>query len=325
MPEMPWRDAYIVDDNALAAAIAAADPALTGLAVETFGEGWDNRAFLVDARAVVVGRHSGRRVVVRVARRALAVDLLHAEARVLPKLAATVAPVAVPAPTLITDVATTTGERVPVVGYPIVEGTTLCRTGLDDDARVGLAAPLGAFLRALHGLHGEALSALALPSDTLNRANLASRVAVTRERLRAAHAHGLVTDADLTALLACAPPDRVAGDDVCAHGDLYARHVVVDDVGALAGVIDWGDIHAGDRALDLAIAHVALPLGAHGAFRAAYGDIDDVTWRRARFRAVFSAASTAVYGADINDADLVSESRRALARLVASHQRRVCS
>jgi aminoglycoside phosphotransferase (APT) family kinase protein len=35
------------------------------------------------------------------------------------------------------------------------------------------------------------------------------------------------------------------------HGDLHSRNVLVD-AGALSGVIDWGDMAAGDRATDLA-------------------------------------------------------------------------
>jgi aminoglycoside phosphotransferase (APT) family kinase protein len=35
------------------------------------------------------------------------------------------------------------------------------------------------------------------------------------------------------------------------HGDLHARNVLVED-GVITGIIDWGDMTAGDRATDLA-------------------------------------------------------------------------
>ena len=45
------------------------------------------------------------------------------------------------------------------------------------------------------------------------------------------------------------------------HGDLHPANLLVDDGGALAGVIDFGDITAGDPATDLAVAWMLLPPG----------------------------------------------------------------
>jgi aminoglycoside phosphotransferase (APT) family kinase protein len=55
---------------------------------------------------------------------------------------------------------------------------------------------------------------------------------------------------------AVAAPD---GEDppVWLHGDLHPAHVVVSD-GALAGVMDFGDMCAGDPAVDLAAARVLV-------------------------------------------------------------------
>jgi aminoglycoside phosphotransferase (APT) family kinase protein len=66
-------------------------------------------------------------------------------------------------------------------------------------------------------------------------------------------------------------------------------------------VIDWGDAHLGDRALDLSIAFSFLPPAARPAFRAAYGPIDDATWDRARFRALFYGVVLVEYGLGIGD------------------------
>ncbi len=254
-------------------------------------------------------------------RRELATALLRDEARVLPALQTHLLPMTIPQPRLVCEVTATSGASLPAVAYALVEGQTLCRARPTDRARVALAAPLGRFLRALHGLPADVVRALAPPADTLDRADLRSRVDVTRERLGRARAAGIVFDADHTALdaIAQAPPPRApSAVDCVVHGDLYARHMIVDADHALTGVIDWGDVHLGDRALDLAAAWLVLPASAHAVFRAAYGSIDDVSWARARFRAVFSAAATAVYGHDIGDDALVNESRGALGRLAGS-------
>jgi len=71
------------------------------------------------------------------------------------------------------------------------------------------------------------------------------------------------------------------GPPVWVHGDLHPANVVVED-GTLAGVVDFGDLFAGDPALDLAAAWVLLPAGVDARFFAAYGAADAATVRRAR-------------------------------------------
>jgi aminoglycoside phosphotransferase (APT) family kinase protein len=75
-----------------------------------------------------------------------------------------------------------------------------------------------------------------------------------------------------------------AGPPVWVHGDLHPANVVVAD-GTLAGVVDFGDLFAGDPALDLAAAWVVLPAGAAARFFAAYAAADEATVRRARGQA----------------------------------------
>ncbi|MFF2960248.1 aminoglycoside phosphotransferase family protein [Streptomyces sp. NPDC057963] len=74
------------------------------------------------------------------------------------------------------------------------------------------------------------------------------------------------------------------------HADLHPANVTVSD-GALSGVIDFGELCAGDPATDLAAAWVILPAGAASHFFEAYGDADDATIRRARGWAVLHALS----------------------------------
>jgi aminoglycoside phosphotransferase (APT) family kinase protein len=71
------------------------------------------------------------------------------------------------------------------------------------------------------------------------------------------------------------------GRPVWVHGDLHPANVVVAD-GTLAGVVDFGELFAGDPAVDLAAAWVLLPEGAAARFFAAYAEADEGTVRRAR-------------------------------------------
>jgi aminoglycoside phosphotransferase (APT) family kinase protein len=75
---------------------------------------------------------------------------------------------------------------------------------------------------------------------------------------------------------------------VWIHGDLHPANVTVAH-GTLAGVIDFGDMCAGDPAMDLSAAWLLLPAGTTSQFFDAYGIADDATIARARGWAVVRA------------------------------------
>ena len=59
------------------------------------------------------------------------------------------------------------------------------------------------------------------------------------------------------------------GPPVWLHGDLHPANILVND-GQVSGVIDFGDITAGDPASDLSVAWMLLPPGYHAIFWSAY-------------------------------------------------------
>jgi hypothetical protein len=75
---------------------------------------------------------------------------------------------------------------------------------------------------------------------------------------------------------------------VWIHGDLHPANVVVA-AGTLSGVIDFGDMCAGDPATDLSAAWLLLPAGTAGRFFDAYASADDAAITRARGWAVLRA------------------------------------
>jgi aminoglycoside phosphotransferase (APT) family kinase protein len=90
--------------------------------------------------------------------------------------------------------------------------------------------------------------------------------------------------------------------DEAPDGDLHPANVLTRD-GTLCGVVDFGDLCAGDPAVDFAAPWILLPDGCidrfHEAYRdrAAYGPaLDEATLRRARGRAVGRAVGCLLIG-----------------------------
>ncbi|MFK0099320.1 phosphotransferase [Streptomyces sp. NPDC091040] len=137
---------------------------------------------------------------------------------------------------------------------------------------------------------------------------------------------GLVADPDGVRRVwadAVAAPDW-DGPALWLHGDLHPANVLTAD-GTFCGVIDFGNLFAGDPACDLAAAWILLPDSGVDRFYAAYGPAPDVaTLRRARGCAVLRALSGLLI-ADDGDRGLPNgkstwgpPARRSLERLVAS-------
>jgi aminoglycoside phosphotransferase (APT) family kinase protein len=102
-------------------------------------------------------------------------------------------------------------------------------------------------------------------------------------------AQGLIPDPDGVRAVwqdALAAPDW-AGPPLWLHGDLHPANVVTEG-GNLCGVVDFGDLCAGDPAFDLAAGWILLGDEGNRRFREAY-ETDAATWRRARGWAVWRA------------------------------------
>jgi len=147
--------------------------------------------------------------------------------------------------------------------------------------KTAAADSLAAFLTALHQ---------PAPRDAPAGRDRGGRLADGAEhfagQLAAAVARKLVTDPDAVRAVwedAAAAPDW-AGPPLWLHGDLHPANVLTAD-GTFCGVIDFGDLFAGDPAWDLAAAWILLPDDAVDRFHDAYAP-DAATVRRARGFAV---------------------------------------
>jgi aminoglycoside phosphotransferase (APT) family kinase protein len=283
--------------------IEAQFPALSPVHVEPLGFGMDNSAFRVNEGYVFRFPH-----------RAFAVSFLESETRLLPFLAPRL-PLPVPRPTFLGR--PSEAYPWPFTGYPLLAGRTACAAALDEEQRAAAAEPLARFLAALHAIPGPEAARHGAGLDTLDRLS-PRRTPTARTALGQLAQRGLVTDLrPLLAILETPVPGQVRTDGV-VHGDLHVRHLLVDEDNRLCGVIDWGDVHLGDPAVDLALAHTFLPASAHATFRRAYGPLSDATWGLARLRAVRHTVALLAYADRVGDADLVREAQVGLCHLVCA-------
>jgi len=299
-----WAPEVEVDADRARTLIERQFPELRDVEIREIAAGWDNVVHLVDGRWAF-----------RFPRRAIAVPGMAREIEFLPRLLAHL-PIAIPAPHWIGS--PSADYPWPWFGAEYLPGVELAESGLADGGRVRLGAQLGAFLRVLHGSALSRLVGRELPIDPMRRADMGARIPYARRRLDAAIAAGLWEPTEaIERLLGQASGLPVPPRTRVLHGDLHVRHILVDDAGAATGVIDWGDVSAGDPSADLSIAYGSLVGPARAAFFEAYGPIDGLTELRARVIATFLAGALLLYAADRGLEPLRRETLRSLERVVS--------
>lgn len=304
-----WTPEVVVDAERARALIGRRFPEFGASRLRRLGQGWDNAAYLVDERAVF-----------RFPQRGIAAPLVATEVAVLPLLAPHL-PLAIPDPRWIGEPQSDYPWR--FAGYPLLPGTPIDVAAPDDAARSRFAPALGAFLRALHALDPLPLREAGLPPDRIGRLDPGKRLPQSRERLAALEHRGALSATEARAVREILERDAPASETqrlTVVHGDLYARHILLDDQRAAVAIIDWGDVHFGDPAVDLAIVHELLPPHAIAAFYEAYGPIEETTWKNARWRATHHAALAADYGLAIGDEALARGGLEALHRILAANE-----
>jgi aminoglycoside phosphotransferase (APT) family kinase protein len=296
-----WEAEVVVDPFLASDLIATQFPELQPVSARLIGAGWDNTAYLVNES-----------IVFRFPRRSIAVPLIATEVQLLPWLSLQL-PLKIPVPTF--RGAPSEKYAWPFAGYRALAGQPLPAARLSSDARRALTVPLARFLAALHAVPSSEAADHGAPLDIFERLTVSPRRAVTTERLNGLAAAGVIRDSrSIEAILDTAPvlPPR---SGALVHGDLHAGQIIVDDAGQMVAVIDWGDVHRGDPAVDLAAVHAMLPSDCHDTFLNAYGPVDPTSWSAARARAAWHSVALLASAMDTEDDDMADEAKTALMRL----------
>lgn len=296
----PWNPDFDISHQLASVILTRQFPALAPIHIERLDAGWDNTVFLVNEITVF-----------RFPRRHIAVPLLEREHRILPLLNMHF-PDQTPH---LSYIGTPCAEYPhPFSGYHMLPGQPAHKVGLHSQRRHHTAEQLGRFLRKLHEIPIEKPTRLGIDGDTLGRMNTDDRIPKYTHLVQTAQERHLIPSAAPFLTLTESLPRTVDIFEhrVLAHGDLNFRNFLVQDSGALTAVIDWGDIHVGHPAVDLAIAHVFFPPYAQSAFWRAYGVVDDETHRLARFRGAYTLFNILLSADDVGDTAQVYEARQEL-------------
>jgi aminoglycoside phosphotransferase (APT) family kinase protein len=246
-----------MDATLVARLVQSQHPDLMSTPIREVSSGFDNTIWRL-----------GEDLVVRLPRRHIAVSLIENEQRWLPTLAPRL-PLSVPTPLRV-------GRPSELFPWPWTIAAWIKATPgneVNPDVLSSAAAPLGAFLRALH--HDAPPDA---PTNHFRSVPLCTHEESFRGRLQE-----IGEEVDQGELLDIWANSLKASDWKAApqwiHGDPHPANLIFDGT-ALVGVIDFGDLCAGDPATDLAGGFLALPFDSIETFLRAYGAIDDATIRR---------------------------------------------
>lgn len=260
--DAPPPDLHV--DEALAARLVAAQhPDLAG-PIELVANGWDNVMFRL-----------GEAYAIRMPRRRIAIGLARNEQRWLPLLAARL-PAPIPAPVRVGEPAPELGYDAPWSIVPWLDGANAL--GFEPGQRIPAAVALAAFVAELgipapqDAPHNPYRGVPLIERDEAVRARLASG------RLPGAARLGSVWERALAASV-------WTGAKAWVHGDLHPANLLLTPSGSLAGVVDFGDVTAGDPATDLATAWLTFDRDARRVFRDEVDrrrGVDEATWDRAR-------------------------------------------
>lgn len=298
-----WTPDHPVDAELAETLIRTQFPELAGPSPTLVGRGFDADVWRVGD------------TVFRFPRRKVAVPLVETEMRVLSDLAPHL-PLPIPAP--IHMGAPSEAFPYQFYGHRYLEGLTADRARLDDAERTAIAPALGRFLRALHAIPLAEAEALGVLPDTF-RSDHAARAARARTQLpyfEGTRWESLIPE--LSRWLDHPVATPVGEPLVLLHGDIYARHLLLDADHQLSGILDWGDLCLGDPSIDLDVVYTFLPAEARPAFWAAYGEVSEDMRNRARYTALLRHGILIMaYALDVGDTVLEEESGRAIANALA--------
>ncbi|WP_026691682.1 phosphotransferase [Alteribacter aurantiacus] len=294
-----WDKELVIGREEAAELIAGQFPNLSPVKIEALDEGFDNTVYLVNEAYVF-----------RFPRRKVATVLIEREARFLPELP-DLGDIATPRPQFIGK--PTAGYPWPFLGYGFFDGKKAYN--LSDSLRTQSAKRLATFLKELH--HTPVRPEWSVPADYLHRTDIEERLPKFCDRLEEIKRLG---DTSLYQRLkeyqdTLTFPKEKSYTPRLVHGDLHLKNVVISEAsGLIKAVIDWGDVHMGDPAVDLSFVYSFLPEAGRVVFFDAYGEVSTNTKMKAQFVSLYISVLLFLYAKDQKNEPLIHAAKDSVTR-----------
>lgn len=314
MASHQWQQTIFID-TALAAKLIQQQMAFKVTNIVEMGKGWDNIAYLVNEHYVF-----------RFPRRAMGVECLENEIQVLPYLVHHISfpftnPEFVGIPSQ--------EYQAPFAGYPLLPGTLLSDLPAEPIQSVSFAKKLARWLKELHAIPVRQEDRVAIKGDQNWRYNVSQRSGKVIKSLEAYASYFQDAGFEVSKLVVALEYfkaydfEHIARTSYC-HGDLYSRHILIDDNHEPSGLIDWGDVHIGHPGIDLSVGIMILADDALSIFLKEYGHVNDVTYTMALFRAFWHPIALLPYCYEEKEERLKEWAVLALTRAITKIGERIC-
>lgn len=252
--------------------------------ISKLDEGWDNTAFIVNNQFIFRFPH-----------REFGVKCMQNEIALLPKLKSYLS--------FQTTIPAYIGKSCelfsyPFAGYPIIHGKPLCdaSNNLIDDAE--FATTLATWLKELHSIPEKEICPNLNTTEQYWQFDLPHRIKRCYENLNEYETYFLTAGFDKNKLIEMIEKIKLFKFEntfqSILHGDLYCRHVIVNEKLLPVGLIDFGDIFVGDPGIDLSVGMI-FSESAFQIFLNEYGDVDSTRLQLLLFHAFAHAMSFLPY------------------------------
>ncbi|MFC4891936.1 aminoglycoside phosphotransferase family protein [Pseudofrancisella aestuarii] len=289
----PWENKNILSANHAKEIINNNFPKICIKSIKLLGEGWDNTTWIINDNLCF-----------RFPKHEEAAKLLTNEIKVLSQLIKTNISLPIPKNVCLAP----KSFNYPFYYHDYINGVTSDRANLTSNERMLLVVKLASFLKELHSFPLDKCISLGIEYDQINRLNFKDRYLEFKERLEyLINRNVLSNDLNIKKFYESNMDISIPDFATLCHGDLYAKHLIIDSNKDLHGIIDWGDSGLLHPAIDLAIVYQFLPKKAHSLFWSVYGDVENHTHTIAILRAIYSSTTIAWYAHQISDKYLFDE------------------
>ena len=288
----PWSDDVtysieVVED------IIKSNTDISPLNVQLVGNGWDNIVYLIN-----------HQLIIRLVKAEKGIPASISENLVFENLS----PMPIPMPKILYK--GLYQNKWPWIIYAQIEGQPLYETEFDETPRIESTSTIANFLKALHSEDIEKFKGLR--GDTFNHMNVEKRVQFSKDKIQSLAVNKIIQpEIRFEKILdeAEAIKDHPFKPVLC-HGDVKSAHLFFKNK-KLMGIIDWGDVHIGHPATDLAVAFTFIPPKARAEFQTIY-KADEQIWKLAQFRAFFHTLAILEYTHEKGETNRFNDALRSL-------------